>query len=85
MSAMGNANSTLLRVSSYIPFLSPQVTFTRFIAGETSSIEIGVTILILVISIIVIAMLAGRVYVNGVMFYSEKVKWKDILKLVKKD
>ncbi|MBP0723983.1 ABC transporter permease [Bacillus sp. RG28] len=85
ISGMGNPNSTLLRVSSYIPFLSPQVTFTRFVAGETSGMEIGLTILILVLSIMLIAMLAGRVYVNGVMFYSEKVKWKDILKLVKKD
>jgi len=85
MSAMGNPNSTLVKVSSYIPFLSPQVTFTRFVAGETSSMEIGITVLMLVFSITVIAMLAGRVYVNGVMYYSEKVKWKDILKLVKKD
>jgi ABC-2 type transport system permease protein len=84
INALMNPNGTLVTISSFIPFFSPLVAFSRFVAGEMNSIEIISSILILIVTIGIITRIASRIYVNGVMFYSEKVKWKDIARLVKR-
>lgn len=84
INALMNPNGTLVKVSSFFPFFSPLVAFSRFVAGEMNSIEIISSILILIVTIAIITRIASRIYVNGVMFYSEKVKWKDIARLVKR-
>ncbi|HDR4591174.1 TPA: ABC transporter permease [Bacillus cereus] len=77
-------NSTLAIVSSYIPFFTPMVTFSRLVAGEAGTVEIIVTLVILLVTIVIVNMLASRIYVNGVMNYSDKVKFKDLAKFIKR-
>ena len=77
-------NSTLAIVSSYIPFFTPMVTFSRLVAGEAGTVEMIVTLVILLVTIVIVNMLASRIYVNGVMNYSDKVKFKDLAKFIKR-
>ncbi|MFB6650133.1 ABC transporter permease, partial [Bacillus toyonensis] len=77
-------NSTLAVVSSYIPFFTPMVTFSRLVAGEAGTVEIIVTLVILLVTIAIVNILASRIYVNGVMNYSDKVKFKDLAKFIKR-
>lgn len=84
INALMNPNGTFVQVSSYIPFFAPLVAFSRFVAGEMNFIEISASILILILTIVVLTRIASRIYVNGVMYYSDKVKWKDVVRLLKK-
>ncbi|MBS4175087.1 ABC transporter permease [Bacillus sp. FJAT-49736] len=76
--------STLVTVCSYIPVTSPIVTFSRILAGEAGYLEMGITIVILLASITILNHLANRIYLNGVMNYSGKVKFKDVVQMAKK-
>ncbi|HDR6308792.1 TPA: ABC transporter permease [Bacillus cereus] len=84
LKSLFDPNSTLAIVSSYIPFFTPMVTFSRLVAGEAGTVEIIVTLVILLVTIVIVNMLASRIYVNGVMNYSDKVKFKDLAKFIKR-
>ncbi|WHY73467.1 ABC transporter permease [Fictibacillus enclensis] len=83
MRSLFDPSTTLVVVSSYIPFFSPIVTFSRIVAGEAGTLEVIITIAILLISLLFINRLAGRIYVHGVMHYGGKVKFKDMILLAK--
>ncbi|MFB7139788.1 ABC transporter permease [Gottfriedia sp. NPDC056225] len=84
INALINPNGTFIQISSYIPFFAPLVAFSRFVSGEMNFIEISASVLILLVSILILTRVASRIYVNGVMYYSEKVKLKDIARLLKR-
>ncbi|EIT85712.1 hypothetical protein A374_07754 [Fictibacillus macauensis ZFHKF-1] len=83
MNSLFAPNSTLVVISSYIPFFSPIATFSRIVAGEAGWIETGITIGILLITIVCINFVASRIYVNGVMRYGGKIKIKDMIQMAK--
>lgn len=82
--SLGDPSSTIVVISSYIPFFSPMVTFSRIVAGEAGALEISITLGILTATILVLNWLVSRIYVNGVMSYSDKVKFKDLGKFIRK-
>jgi len=84
INALVNPNGTFVQISSYIPFFAPLVAFSRFVSGEMNFIEVSASIIILVVTIAILTRVASRIYVNGVMYYSEKVKWKDVGRLLKR-
>ncbi|PGL67262.1 ABC transporter permease [Bacillus sp. AFS055030] len=84
INALVNPDGTFVQISSYIPFFAPLVAFSRFVSGEMNLVEISASILILIVSIMILTRVASRIYVNGVMYYSEKVKWKDVARLLKR-
>ncbi|WP_088042945.1 ABC transporter permease [Bacillus sp. EAC] len=84
INALVNPNGTFVQISSYIPFFAPLVAFSRFVSGEMNFFEVSASIIILVVTIAILTRVASRIYVNGVMYYSEKVKWKDVGRLLKR-
>ncbi|GGI10355.1 ABC transporter permease [Gottfriedia solisilvae] len=84
INALVNPNGTFVQISSYIPFFAPLVAFSRFVSGEMNFIEVSASILILIITVFILTKIASRIYVNGVMYYSDKVKWKDVARLLKR-
>ena len=78
------AESLIMRVMSYIPFFSPFVTFNRYASGIASLTEVGISVAIIVVTILILGKLTTRVYINGVMRYSEKVSFKDVKQLLQK-
>ncbi|MEH7459095.1 sodium export permease [Bacillus pseudomycoides] len=82
--SLSDPNSTIVVISSYIPFFTPMVTFSRVIAGEAGALEISITLAILLVTIAILNFVTSRIYVNGVMNYSDKVKFKDLAKFIKR-
>ena len=41
--SLSDPNSTIVVVSSYVPFFTPMVTFSRIVAGEAGMLEITIT------------------------------------------
>lgn len=84
LKSLGDPNSTIVVISSYVPFFTPMVTFSRFVAGETGMFEIMITLAGLLATIGILSAVTSRIYVNGVMNYSDKVKFKDLAKFIKR-
>jgi|GEM_PF-524784 len=76
-------NSTLAGIMTYIPIFSPFVTFSRYTEGLASYLEVGISLALLILMLLVMSKFATKLYVGGVMHYSEKFRFKDIKKLMK--
>jgi len=77
-------HSVVLTIASYIPFFSPFITFDRFVSGTAGMIEVSIVLGLMVISIVVMGKIAARLYVNGVLHYSDKVSFKDVKRLLQR-
>lgn len=77
-----NMDTLAAHIMSYIPIFSPFITFARFAEGYASLAEVGISIAILVIAIVILSKFATKLFVGGVMHYSEKTSFKDIKKLM---
>ncbi|RHW40298.1 ABC transporter permease [Neobacillus notoginsengisoli] len=83
MKSMLDPNAGIVLVSSYIPFFSPMVVFSRIVLGEAGVLEILMSIVVLLASIGLLSFIANRIYSKGVMRYSGKTSLADIIKIAK--
>ncbi|CEG29304.1 ABC transporter permease [Bacillus sp. B-jedd] len=83
MKTMFDPNAGIVLVSSYIPFFSPMVVFSRIVLGEAGSLEIILSIVVLIAAIALLSLIANRIYSKGVMRYSGKTNIADIIKMAK--
>ncbi|MGM9985747.1 MAG: ABC transporter permease [Bacillaceae bacterium] len=84
MFSMTNPTHIVVKIGSYIPFFSPIVTFSRIIAGEAGALEITITLVLLLATIMILNKFVSRIYLNGIMNYSEKFSWKRAISFAKK-
>ncbi|HLQ82576.1 MAG TPA: ABC transporter permease, partial [Pseudogracilibacillus sp.] len=83
-SILENPNSTLVKVISYIPFTSPSVMIFRLTLMENWVWwEIGLAILVLIVSIFVFMKLAGKIFKVGIQKYGKNATVSDILSWLK--
>ncbi|RDU37384.1 ABC transporter permease [Neobacillus piezotolerans] len=80
---MMDPNAGIVLASSYIPFFSPMVVFSRIVLGEAGVLEVCVSIAILIATIGVLSYIANRIYTKGVMRYNGKTTLVDIVKMAK--
>ncbi|WZY00107.1 ABC transporter permease [Bacillus sp. FSL W7-1360] len=82
------ADTPFIKVASYIPFFSPQLLILRIGQGVIAPWEIVLILAILVVSVIIVNLLAARVYKGGVLMYGKlsfKQGIKQALALSKKE
>ena len=70
--ALSGGVGGLLRFSSLVPFWSPFVMFTRLTVGRVEPWELALAYGLLVLSIVLVAALAIRVYTAGVILYGQR-------------
>ena len=68
----GNADTPFNVFLSYFPFTAPMMMFTRAIISNGSTLEIILSILVLIISTYFIGWLSARIYRVGILMYGEK-------------
>ena len=68
----GNADTTFNVFLSYFPFTAPMMMFTRAIISNVSTLEIILSILVLIVSTYFIGWLSARIYRVGILMYGEK-------------
>jgi ABC-2 type transport system permease protein len=61
-----------IRLASYIPFWSPFVMLTRLSVGRVDPWELAVSVALLVVTIVVVAVVAIRIYAAGVLLYGQR-------------
>jgi ABC-2 type transport system permease protein len=85
MKTMMDPTGGLVTFGTYFPFFSPIVTFSKYVMGELTAGQLILSGSILVGSILIIAYLASRIYVKGVMVYGEKFKWANLKVMLAKE
>lgn len=82
--ASGNADGTIMKICSFIPFTSPMAMFARISMSTVPAHEIIISVLILVCSVISIGIFSSKIYRVGVLLYGNTPKLGTLLKAMKK-
>jgi ABC-2 type transport system permease protein len=80
---MNNPNGTMAVAASLIPFTAPLIMFLRTAIAEPPGWQIVLSIVILVLSTIGIAWIAGRIYRVGILMYGKKPTIPEIIRWVR--
>jgi ABC-2 type transport system permease protein len=80
--ALSGGLSTFMRISSFVPFWSPFVMFTRLTVGRVQPWELILAYGLLILAIVMVAGLAIRVYGAGVLLYGQRPGPRQILRAV---
>ena len=80
---MMNPTSELNIFASLFPISSPFCMPFRIMMGLASGTDVAISIAILVITILVIAKVAIKIYSNAILNYGTKMSFKDIVKMYK--
>jgi len=83
MYGLQSPNSSLVVVMSYIPFFAPLIMFLRIGIGDPAIWEAGVSIVILIASIILLGWLAAKIYRTGVLLYGKRPSVKELRKAMR--
>ena len=81
--SLGAPNSMLMKVASYIPFISPTSMIVRIGLGDPPLWEILVSLVILVVSIFALGWLSAKIYRTGVLMYGKRPSFKELAKAMK--
>lgn len=82
--AGGNVDTTLMKICSYIPFISPMAMFTRICMSTVAWYEIAISIAVLIGSTVGIGFLSAKIYRVGVLLYGRKPTIVSIFKEIRK-
>ena len=80
---MMNPTSNLNLFAALLPISSPFCMPFRVMMGLASPLEIILSLLILVVTILIIAKIAIRIYSNAILNYGTKTSLKDMIKMYK--
>jgi ABC-2 type transport system permease protein len=77
--ALSGGISTFTRISSFVPFWSPFIMLTRLTVGRAEPWEVLAAYAFLVAAILVVGVLAIRVYSAGVLLYGQRPGLRQIV------
>lgn len=80
-----NSNSVLIKVASFIPFSSCMTMLIRIAMGTVSAFEVIISFVILIVSTVLIALGAAKIYRLGTLMYGNPIKLRNALKWFKKE
>lgn len=78
--ALGNPDSTAMKILSLFPLTSSPVISARLVLTEVTIIEIFASLLLLIISTLYLRKAAGKVFALSVLMYGKEASWKEISK-----
>ena len=79
----GAANKAFVAALSYIPFFTPTGMIARYTIGDAGAGQLLIGAGILIVAIILVAMLAAKIFRVGVMLYGVKATPKQLLRALK--
>ena len=77
--------STLIKILSYLPFLSCLISPSLYMIGQITMVDVIISIVILILFIIAMTKYGLRVYKVGILNYSNEKIWTRFLKALKSD
>ncbi len=76
-------NGTLAISLSFVPFFTPMLMFLRMTLVRVPPVQIGASVLLLVLSILAMAWIVGKIYRVGILMQGSKPGFKDILNWIR--
>jgi ABC-2 type transport system permease protein len=76
-SSVSGADTTLARVSSFLPPVAPLVMPLRIAGGDAAPWEVAVSLAIMLVSIVAVVVLAARLYEGAILRTGARVKLRD--------
>ncbi|HEY0263152.1 MAG TPA: ABC transporter permease [Granulicella sp.] len=73
-------DSTISTVLSFIPFCTPLLMYMRISIGHPSVLQVGGSILLMLVTIYAILWIASRIYRVGILMYGKKPSLPEILR-----
>lgn len=80
-SVMGGGSGMLSKLAVYLPISSPFAVPFKLITGEITMQELGISVFLLVLAIVIVTMFSTRIYSASVMHYGNRLKWKELKKI----
>ena len=80
-SVMGGGSGAMSNLAIYLPISAPFAVPFKLITGEITMQELGISILLLVLAIVIVTMFSVRIYSASVMHYGNRLKWKELKKI----
>ncbi|GER90121.1 hypothetical protein KDW_42830 [Dictyobacter vulcani] len=77
------AGATWFKVMSFVPFWTPMMMLMRVATGSVSGLEIGVSIVILIVSILICSWISSRIYRMGILMYGQKPGLGQLVKILR--
>lgn len=75
--------SILIRILSYVPFLSAYLCPTLYIIGDISIFDIIISVIIMILFIFILLKYGLKVYKNGILNYSTEKVWNRFKKIIR--
>lgn len=79
MMGLSQSDSMLIRICSFIPFTSSNAMLIRVAMGNVALWEIGLSIVILIISTAVVGLLASKIFRFGILMYGNPIKFTNAM------
>lgn len=83
--SLGYSDSIWMKIMSYLPFSSCNAMVARVALGTVGTMEIIVSLIILIASIIVVGYIGAKIYRMTTLLYGNPIKLKNIWKNLKAD
>lgn len=83
MPAIQNPDFLMIKIFSYIPLTTPTVMLLRLNVESVSSLEIVLTISILIVSIIVVTKVSAKIFRIGILAYGTRPSIKELIEWIK--
>lgn len=80
MMNLATPDSMLMKIASFVPFTSPIAMFARYQLANVSFMELLASIAILVISVVIVGIMAAKIYRSGTLNYGNRMKITKALK-----
>ena len=80
-SVMGGGSGAMSKLAIYLPISAPFAVPFKLITGEITMQELGISILLLALAIVIVTMFSVRIYSASVMHYGNRLKWKELKKI----
>ena len=80
LQAASDPGSTLARVTSFVPGLSPLVMPVRMAAGGVAWWEVVVAVVLMLVAIVLVVRLGGRIYAGALLRTSGRTKLREALR-----
>jgi ABC-2 type transport system permease protein len=83
--AIENPDAFILKIFSFIPFTIPSVMLLRINIAQVSIIDIWITIVILLFSIVIMIRICSKIFRIGILSYGTKPSLKEIMNWIRSD
>ncbi len=78
-----NPNSTFVNVLTYIPLVTPFFMIIKIAVGETTTLQIIATTLIMLVSVLGSIRMAAKVFRTGILLYGKRITLPEIIRWIK--